>query len=155
MRFPNGCQPCSSPIGTRALITGAGKNRDFRFILESYDSPETFFYLDPPYVPETRRDGGYAHELTLEDHEDLVERLQALKGKAMLSGYAHDVYVPLERVGWRRKDFRTVCYAAARTRATGLRGEGSSHDHQARTESVWMNYDPMQEMPLLSGVEAS
>ncbi len=127
------------------------ENRDFRFILETYDSPQTFFYLDPPYVPETRQDGEYAHELTLDDHEDLVRRLLTLKGKAMLSGYAHDVYEPLVHAGWRKADFPTVCHVAGRTRATGLMGKGKVLEQQARVETVWMNYDPMQEMPLLSG----
>ncbi|MCR4399120.1 MAG: DNA adenine methylase [Firmicutes bacterium] len=125
------------------------EHRDFRDIIGLYDAPWTFFYLDPPYVPETRRDGEYAHELTLEDHEEMVELLLRLKGKAMLSGYDHEVYRPLEEAGWQKCTFETVCHAAGKTRATGLAGQGKMLAKQQRTEVVWMNYDPQAEMPLL------
>ena len=45
------------------------ENRDFEIIFKNYDSPDTFFYLDPPYVPETRGEGKYVYEMTLECHE--------------------------------------------------------------------------------------
>lgn len=114
---------------------------DFRNILDHYDTPDTFFYLDPPYVPATRKSGGYRHEMTEADHCELVERLLNLKGQAMLSCYAHPVYEPLERAGWRRIDFPTACYAAGRTRGTGLLGEGAALRRQPRIESVYLNYD--------------
>lgn len=76
---------------------------DWREVLTRYDAPETCFYCDPPYVPGTRQDPRlYRHELTLDDHADLVDRLLALRGRAVLSGYAHPVYAPLERAGWHR-----------------------------------------------------
>lgn len=111
---------------------------DFRRILERYDTPETFFYLDPPYVPETRKAGEYKHEMSLEDHHDLVDRLLRLEGMAMLSGYAHDVHRPLEEAGWRRIDFGTACNATGRTRQTGILGVGAAKAKQKRIESVWL-----------------
>ena len=112
---------------------------DWRQILETYDTPRTFFYLDPPYVAETRRGGGYQHEMTTDDHRDLVERLLALQGKVLLSGYAHQVYAPLEKAGWERRSFRTACYAAGRTRGTGIQGDGAATRLQPRTETAWRN----------------
>ncbi len=47
-------------------------------------------------------------------------------GKAVLSGYAHPLYAPLEAAGWHRIDWQTACHAAARTRATGILGEGAA-----------------------------
>ncbi len=70
-------------------------NDDFRRVLDRWDGPDTFFYVDPPYVPATRRSGGYRHELALEDHADLVAKLLTLQGTAILSGYRADVYAPL------------------------------------------------------------
>jgi DNA adenine methylase len=35
------------------------ENLDWRDCLDRYDDPDAVFYLDPPYVPETRRAGGY------------------------------------------------------------------------------------------------
>jgi DNA adenine methylase len=112
---------------------------DFRKIIPRYDTPGTFFYLDPPYVPDTRRSGRYTYEMTLDDYRELVEMLLALKGKAMLSGYKHEVYEPLERAGWQRIDYETACYAAAHTRDTGILGEGAAKTKQPRVESVWLS----------------
>jgi site-specific DNA-adenine methylase len=94
---------------------------------------------DPPYVPDTRRSGEYAHEMTLDDHRELVEMLLAIKGKAMLSGYRHEVYEPLERAGWQRIDYETACHAVGRTRGTGILGEGAARAKQPRVESVWLS----------------
>lgn len=75
------------------------EHKDFRDLIKTYDTKDTFFYLDPPYVPETRRSGKYKHEMTDKDHEDLVEILLTIKGKAMLSGYANIIYKRLEDAG--------------------------------------------------------
>ena len=112
---------------------------DWRRCLEQYDTPETFFYLDPPYVTETRSAKRYAHELTMADHVELVERVQVLTGMVMLSAYPHDLYLPLAAAGWDETRFETACYAAGRTRATGIRGDGAALRMQARTEVVWRN----------------
>jgi DNA adenine methylase len=119
------------------------EHNDFRKIIPTYDTPETFFYCDPPYVPDTRRLGqAYRYDMTLDDHKDLVNLLLQIKGKAMLSGYRHEVYEPLEKAGWKRIDFPTACYAVGRTRHTKILGEGSALMMQPRVESVWINYEP-------------
>ena len=105
------------------------ENRDWRLILKTYDSPDTLFYLDPPYVPETRRAGKYTHELCLADHSELVERMLALKGKVVLSGYAHPLYEPLEVAGWQRYNIKTVCYATK---------VPISKRRLSRTEMIWV-----------------
>lgn len=115
------------------------EHQDFRTILERYDTPDTLFYMDPPYVPDTRRAGQYDHEMTKEDHEDMVRIMLQLKGKVCLSGYAHPVYQPLESAGWKRLDMETSCFAAGRTRATGIQGKGSCATNQKRVETVWLS----------------
>jgi DNA adenine methylase len=60
------------------------ENQDFREIIEGYDRPETFFYLDPPYVLSTRKNKAYRHEMTDDDHRELVEALLNIRGKAVL-----------------------------------------------------------------------
>lgn len=112
---------------------------DWRKILKRFDSPETFFYLDPPYVPKTRKSGGYKHELSEKDHAELVEKCQKLEGKVLLSGYPNEIYQPLEAT-WRMMTWRTACHAAGRTRGTKILGVGSALAKQSRTEAVWMNY---------------
>lgn len=121
------------------LRTAQIENADFRVVLERYCGDGYLAYCDPPYVKETRRGGEYKHEMTIDDHEELVDILLQYDGAVMLSGYAHPVYEPLERAGWVRYDFQTVCHAAGRTRASNLQGNGAAMRHQPRTESVWLN----------------
>ena len=115
------------------------ENSDFRVILDRYDTPDTLFYCDPPYVQSTRRDGGYTCEMSDADHRELVELLLTRRGMCVLSGYASELYLPLEDAGWLRMDFQTVCHAAGRTRNSNLQGEGAALAMQSRTESVWRN----------------
>ncbi len=116
------------------------ENRDFRKILESFDSIKTFFYLDPPYHKETRKDGRYRFEMSRQDHRELIDRLLRIKGKVLLSGYRHIDYEPLEKGGWQRVDHETTCMAVGRTRCNGLLGKGSVRSKHSRIESLWLNY---------------
>lgn len=104
-------------------------NLDWRACLERYDHADTVFYLDPPYVPETRRSGGYSHELTADDHSELVDRVLALDGCAVVSGYDHPLYEPLvARGGFVRHEFVVWSTAAQRS-------ENKQRDR--RLEVVW------------------
>lgn len=62
-------------------------NEDFRETIKKYDSPETFFYIDPPYVVD------YCHypvkELCDIIPQDIVEAVQNLKGKILISYNDH------------------------------------------------------------------
>jgi DNA adenine methylase len=51
-------------------------------IFERYDSSDTLFYVDPPYVLGTRNTGGkcYRCEMSDAEHEDLAEILKGLRG---------------------------------------------------------------------------
>ncbi|ASZ05138.1 MULTISPECIES: DNA adenine methylase [Bacillus] len=58
--------------------------KDFRNIIEKYDSPDTLFYVDPPYVG---RERFYAGGFNEEDHRELARLLNQVKGKVVLSYY--------------------------------------------------------------------
>ena len=108
-----------------------------------WDTPSTVFYVDPPYVHETRRNTTlYRHELTLARHKELVETLLQVKGRVLLSGYDHPVYRPLEEAGWHKVMRETACHAVARTRITGVLGPGSAKAKAPRVEVLWMNFKP-------------
>ena len=116
------------------------ENNDFRKILKTYDSPDTFFYCDPPYVTESRKtETVYKHEMTDRDHKALVHMLLNLQGTAMLSGYANPIYAKLEQSGWARKDWNTVCFVAGRVKNSNLQGAGAATKNQKRVESVWVS----------------
>lgn len=115
-------------------------NDHFRDCVARWDSEGTFFYLDPPYVPETRDQGtGYKHEMTTGEHDELVRILLGIKGCAVLSGYRSDVYAPLEEAGWTRRGWKTVCMVAGRTSKSGLKGAGAATSQVPREECVWIS----------------
>ncbi|OCX76221.1 hypothetical protein A6M27_02945 [Acidithiobacillus thiooxidans] len=105
-------------------------------VIRRFDGPESIFYCDPPYLPDTRSgSGGYADEL--EDHDELLDTLEDVQGMVALSGYPHPDYNRLEDSGWKRHDFKLEC-ASGRTRESRdsrLAGEIITQ----RTESVWIN----------------
>jgi DNA adenine methylase len=105
---------------------------EWRDCLERYDAPGSVFYLDPPYVPSTRRSGGYNHELSEDDHRDLIARVLSLEGAAVVSGYDHPIYEPLVDAGFRRWEFEVRCSAARRH---------VDEAREARTEVVWASPD--------------
>jgi len=129
------------PDVSKRLLRVQIEHDDFRKIIPRYDTPETFFYLDPPYVLSTRRSGGYKHEMTDQDHIELVDLLLNIQGMAMLSGYDNEIYARLEQAGWTKLSFTVACSAAGRTRYTKILGKGSCAENQQRTECVWLNYN--------------
>jgi DNA adenine methylase len=95
-----------------------------------YDSPDTFLFLDPPYLPSVREPGSrrlYSLEMSCDDHERLLDRLLLVTGKVMLCGYESALYQRYLR-GWRRDSFDVKC------RSSGKKVRPK------RVEVVWMNY---------------
>lgn len=103
------------------------ENRPAADVLEQHDSPETLHFVDPPYVHSTRMmraQGGYRHEMTDDDHADLLGVLRDLHGMVVLSGYESDLYADA-LPGW--TSYQTQARISA-GRGTGI-----------RTEVVWLN----------------
>lgn len=102
-------------------------------VIRSEDTEQTWFYLDPPYVPSTRTvPNAYRHEMTYEQHEELLGMLVGIKGKFSLSGYRCDLYdAYASECGWWRADIEI--------------DNKSSSDavKEIKTESIWMNYQPV------------
>lgn len=126
------------PRLSERMVSVLIENKDFRNLIQVYDREETFFYLDPPYLPSTRKSGAYRHELTEDDHKVLVDILKTVKGKVMLSGYPSELY---DSLGWNKQEWEVTCNAVGRTKASGLQGAGALTS-QKRTECAWMNYEP-------------
>jgi len=59
---------------------------DYSKVIEKYDGPNTFFYLDPPYVDAEHY---YKTRFNEADHRKLAEMLKNIKGKFLLSYYPH------------------------------------------------------------------
>lgn len=110
-------------------------------VIRREDTPDTFFYLDPPYLHETRSGSketkdDYAHEMSVDDHARLMAALSKIKGKFALSGYPSKLYRDFaEQFDWRRVDFEIDNKAAG--------GEKK----RKMIECVWMNYGPSLAKP--------
>ena len=106
--------------------------------IAQYDTPDTLFYCDPPYVLDTRSEGGYTYELTNDQHSELLDAILSASGSFVISGYNHPIYERLEQNGYSRIDYQTASSAAGRTRTGKLQGKGSALEHAKRVESVWL-----------------
>ncbi|MGO9119040.1 MAG: DNA adenine methylase [Desulfomonilaceae bacterium] len=115
------------------------ENLDFREIITAYDRPETFFYLDPPYVLSTRKVKAYRHEMSDQDHAELVDLLLHMKGKAVLSGYSNPFYESLESAGWARHDFKAMCTVANHIVKTDRSDTEFELNDRERVETVWVH----------------
>ena len=63
-------------------------DQDAPDVILDQDAPGTLFYLDPPYLGETRAAAEvYAHEMSVEKHSELLKLICRCEGKVMLSGY--------------------------------------------------------------------
>jgi len=72
-------------------------------LIRSADSESTLFYIDPPYLPETRwtvTPNAYKYEMTFEQHEQLLQLIQSLKGFVIISGYESELYMA-RLSGWK------------------------------------------------------
>ena len=68
-------------------------NREALDVIRQQDGEDTLTYCDPPYLHETRvSTDTYTHEMSYQDHRDLLEVLKKVKGKFLLSGYDNDLY---------------------------------------------------------------
>lgn len=64
------------------------ENRPAIDVIRLYDDSKTLFYLDPPYVHESRKDTrAYGAEMTEADHRLLAEVLHSVRGMVAISGY--------------------------------------------------------------------
>lgn len=94
-------------------------------VIARYDTKETLFYVDPPYVHDARGDASaYGFEMTNAEHEELAELLGGIRGRAVVSGYRTDLYDRLFK-GWRRVDApERLCHSV----------------RKPRQESAWLSF---------------
>lgn len=108
------------------------ENLDIFDLIDKYDKEDTLFYLDPPYVPDTRKQKkSYDYEMSEEKHEELVSKLLTVKGKVILSGYDNKIYNRLINNGW-KKVFLGEFNKTGQKDNNGKMTKGK--------EFVWINY---------------
>jgi DNA adenine methylase len=101
------------------------ENRPAIDVIRLYDSRDTLFYCDPPYLHDSRGDNkAYSFEMLEAEHIELAATLGRCKGKVALSGYRNPLMDKLFK-GWRRFDAP----------------ERNCHSiKKIRQECLWMNY---------------
>jgi DNA adenine methylase len=92
-------------------------NLDFQDVIEKYDSPSTYFYVDPPYW---KTENYYSnHDFDRDDHERLAIALNKIQGKFSLSYYdfelLHD-WFPETKNRWEKKEFAKAAAAKKGTK---------------------------------------
>lgn len=68
------------------------ENRPALEVIRRFNYDNVLIYADPPYLLDTRGGKQYRHEMTEQDHMELLETLQKHKGPVILSGYPHEMY---------------------------------------------------------------
>lgn len=97
------------------------ENVDAVDLIARHDRTDALFYVDPPYISDAGNSTEYRHTLDEAGHSRLIERLCAVTGFVVLSGYQSKLY-DAGLIGWRKL---TSCAHA----------DGS----HARTEVLWLN----------------
>lgn len=100
------------------------ENKPALEVIRDHDREDTLYYLDPPYLQETRGSPRheYRFEMTIEDHRELADAAKKLRGMVVISGYPSDLYDGELYGEWHRFE-----------RAALSDGAGK------RTEVAWMN----------------
>jgi len=106
------------------------ENRPAPNVIRLYDSPQTLFYCDPPYVHLTRGDSkAYGYEMSDDEHRELAQVLNSVQGLVAISNYQcrlmDELYPPPK---W-------IKHVAPEKTIHSTKGK--------RVEALWTNHDPI------------
>lgn len=101
----------------------------FEKIIELYDMEDTLFYMDPPYLKETRASQeNYLNEMTYDQHCTMLDLAVKMKAQCIISGYASQLYDE------NLKSFRRV----EKTAKSAIQNSHSLAGRADRTEVLWI-----------------
>lgn len=110
------------------------ENLDAFELIPRYDTENTLFYVDPPYLMSSRTGGiNYKHEFSEQDHINLINMLSSLKGKVIISGYQSDLYSDMLS-SW--NEIKNSFKLANSTLKDGEKKE--------RQEIIWTNFEEVK-----------
>lgn len=91
-------------------------------LIKRYDDENTLIYCDPPYPQGTRKRKMYAHEMSDDEHAELLLTLQRSRSKVIISSYDNELYNDMLD-GWRTDEKPTIAQMG-----------------RHRIEKIWMNF---------------
>lgn len=95
-------------------------------VIYRYDSKETLFYCDPPYIHDSRGDSNaYKYEMTNLEHIELSKLLHSVKGKVAIFGYHCELMDNLYGDWKYIESPKKACHSIKKV----------------RQEVLWINYD--------------
>lgn len=106
------------------------ENRPAVQLIKEFDDPETLIYVDPPYLKSLLSGSYYQHEMSDDEHVELLETLNASNSKIILSGYESELY-NIYLKGWEKIVIPTATF-------TG----------KTQNEVLWMNFKPAKQLDL-------
>lgn len=75
-------------------------------VIRKYNKPAVLLYVDPPYLLSTRNRKQYKHEMTEQEHVELLEVLSQHPGSVILSGYDNELYNEKLK-GWEKSSIQS------------------------------------------------
>lgn len=110
------------PEAADRLLKVQIENRPALDVIRKFNHDNVLIYADPPYLLQTRGGKQYRHEMTEQDHVELLDALKQHKGFVILSGYPSEMY-DRELAGWNR-----------------ITRKAYNQNADARTEVLWCNF---------------
>lgn len=110
---------------------------DYAECIKRYDSEDTLFYCDPPYL---NSEHYYGNSFTRDAHRRLAELLPGIKGKAIVSHYQNSLYDELYK-GWRRYEYSSF---KGSHKSTG-------EEKPKTVEVLYCNFEALRQRSLFNG----
>lgn len=105
-------------------------------VIRRFDSLQTLFYIDPPYVASSRSEpNAYTVEMSDNEHRTLAGALHQVKGMVVLSGYPSPLYNELYG------EWHSITFSAR------------ALNNAPKTECIWLNpaCTQLEKLPLFKG----
>lgn len=106
------------------------ENKPALEVINRFNYANVFMYLDPPYLLQTRNGKQYRHEMSDQDHIEMLEAAVKSKAKIMISGYDSDLYNDYLS-SWTKFQFNSC-----------------AEQGKSRIETVWCNYETYNQMSM-------
>jgi len=112
-------------------------------VIRRYDTPDTFFFIDPPYLPELLKEpNNYDLTMTEDEHKQLLDLLCKVRGKVIITHPRCPLYDET------LKKWLIVEVSYNLSASSGVGGKKG----RTFSDALWLNYQPPTPPSLLADV---